>query len=568
VNAVPPAAEVAISVPVANIVRTSSVVIAPGTGAPGAPHIKCSYQIGGGGIGIIRNGVAYDVKITATNSIGSGAFGAMASPDPVYAVAGTGPGKVVALDISWNLIIAGGGGGVRLSWLPLAPELWGDLPVYAYSIQAVAGSFSLLTADANAGTIPDASWNVVPRTAYTIQSDYPNRPYLGALYAVISGLANGTAYKFRIAAISGVGRGAYSDSGPTSWPAPKPNGVIVPGSTPVRLLLPQLGVRADFTTGAKVTVFWNKPASNGYTVLAYRFRYTIRGSGLNWIEAPEINVPNPETTINTLQYRNYAFTGLINGTDYEFGVSAKNLLGWSDFSESIVGTPRTVPDPVSSVSSQSLDTSLRVVWTDDVSDGGYPVTGYKVQYATSANAADNIWSSVDISGIYSMTAIIPNLFNGQVYKLRVLQQNAIGYSAPSQVITQIPGTVAAPPIGLFLLVGPHRITAYWQPPVDEGTNPVEYYYLQYKETGSADDGYIFLKDTPLGPPKQLTDTSTKPNPPDYDGYTATIDVASGIGALVNGVEYSVRVAAITRVGVGAYCVPGTAKPGTVPSQIE
>ena len=568
VNAVPPAAEVAISVPVANIVRTSSVVIAPGTGAPGAPHIKCSYQIGGGGIGIIRNGVAYDVKITATNSIGSGAFGAMASPDPVYAVAGTGPGKVVALDISWNLIIAGGGGSVRLSWLPLAPELWGDLPVYAYSIQAVAGSFSLLTADANAGAIPDASWNVVPRTAYTIQSDYPNRPHLGALYAVISGLTNGTAYKFRIAAISGVGRGAYSDSGPTSWPAPKPNGVIVPGSTPVRLLLPQLGVRADFTTGAKVTVFWNKPASNGYTVLAYRARYTIRGGGLNWIETPEINVPNPETTINTLQYRNYAFTGLINGTDYEFGVSAKNLLGWSDFSESIVGTPRTVPDPVSSVSSQSLDTSLRVVWTDDVSDGGYPVTGYKVQYATSANAADNIWSSVDISGIYSMNAIIPNLFNGQVYKLRVLQQNAIGYSAPSQVITQIPGTVAAPPIGLFLLVGPHRITAYWQPPVDEGTNPVEYYYLQYKETGSADDGYIFLKDTPLGPPKQLTDTSTKPNPPDYDGYTATIDVASGIGALVNGVEYSVRVAAITRVGVGAYCVPGTAKPGTVPSQIE
>ena len=569
-NAVPPPAEaITISVPVANIATRTSISI-----ISAVPVIKCSYQLGSGTGIIIRNGVAYDVKISATNSIGSGAFGAMASPDPALAVAGNGPGKVAAADISWNLIISGGGGGVRISWLPLDSGFWGDLPIYTYSIQAVAGSFAALNASANAGTIPDASWNVVPRTLYAIQSDYSNRPVPpGALYTVISGLTNGTAYKFRIAAISGVGRGAYSDSGSNSWSAPNPNGVIVPGSTPVRLLTSQLGTRADFTTGAKITFFWNKPASNGYTVLAYKARYRISGGGgggggFAWTESPEINVPTPETTINTLQYRNYAFTGLMNGTDYEFEVSAKNLLGWSDFSEPIVGTPRTVPNPVSSITSQSLDTSLYVAWSDDVSDGGYPIIGYRVQYATSANATANIWSSVDISGIYNMSVFIPNLFNGQAYSLRVLQQNNIGYSAPSQVITKIPGTVSAPPIGLLLLVGPHRITAYWQPPIDVGTNPVDYYYMQYKTTGASDDSYIFLTDTPTGPPKQLTEISLKPNPPDYDGYTATIDVASGTGALVNGVQYSVRIAAVTRVGIGAFCVPGIATPGTVPSQIE
>ena len=554
-NAVPPATAITISVPTANIAVHAS--------------IKCSYQLGPGTGAIIRNGVAYDVKISATNFIGPSAFGAMASPDPALAVAGNGPGKVVAADISWNLIIAGGGGAVRLSWLPLASGLWGDLPpIYAYSIQTVSGSFAKLTADANAGTISDASWNVVPRTSYAIQSDYPNRPDPGASYAVIGGLTNGVAYKFRIAAISGIGRGAYSDSGPTDWSQPRPNGVIVPGSTPVRLLTSQLGTRADFTTGSKITFFWNKPGSNGYVVSAYKARYRIIG-GSTWTESPEINVPAPETTVNTLQYRNHTFVGLINGTEHEFEVSAKNLLGWSEFSEPIGGTPRTVPDPVSSVASQSLDTSLYVAWSDDVSDGGYPIIGYRVQYATSANAVSNIWSYVDISGIYNMNVVIPNLFNGQAYSLRVLQQNIIGYSAPSQAITKIPGTVSAPPIGLLLLVGPHRITAYWQPPTDIGTNSVDYYYLQYKTAADADDGYIFFTDAPpLGPPKELTEISLKPNPPDYDGFTATVEIASGAGALLNGVQYSVRVAAVTRVGIGAFCVPVIATPGTVPSQIE
>jgi len=542
------AAAVAISVPVANITVKTSVSSISGTSV-----IKCSYQLGAGIGIIIRNGVAYDVKIAAVNLIGPGEFGTMASPDPELAVAGNGPGKVDAADISWNLIIAGGGGSVRLSWPPLVSGLWGDLPVYAYSIQTVAGSFAVLNAAANAGTIPDASWNVVSRTTYTVQ---------GALYTVIGGLTNGTAYKFRIAAISGIGRGAYSDSG---------SGVIVPGSTPVRLLTTQLGIKADFTTGAKITFFWNKPASNGYTVLAYKARYRISGggSGSTWTESPELTVPNPETTINTLQYRNYVFIGLINGTEYDFEVSAKNMLGWSEFSESIVGTPRTVPDPASSITSQSLDTALYVAWSNSASNGGYPVIGYRLQYATTVNVGADVWSSIDISGFYSRSATIPNLTNGQAYNLRVLQQNAIGYSAPSQVITQFPGTVAASPIGLFLLVGSHRITAYWQPPVDVGTNDVDYYYLQYKETTAPDSSYIFLKDSQNGTtPKQLVEISVKPNPPDYDGYTATVDIASGTGALLNGVQYNVRVAAVSRVGVGAYCIPGVATPGTVPSQIE
>ena len=417
-DAAPSVAAVALTVPIANIaVRTSA-----SSDDPSTPIIKSSYQLGASTGIIIQNGIAYSVSIAAVNIIGTGVAGSMTSPDPVYAFAGNGPGKLVAVDISWNIVADDGGGRIRLSWLPLASDSWGDKPVYAYSIQAVSGTFAVLNGAANAGAIPDASWNVVPRTSYVIQSDYPNRPYPGAVFAVISGLTNGAAYKFRIAAITGVGRGAYSDSGSNSWSPPNPNGIIVPGSTPARLLTSQLGVRADFTTGAKITLFWNKPASNGYTVSAYKARYRIsgvsdgsgnNGGGLAWNESPEIIVIAPETTVNTLPFRKYSFTGLINGTDYEFAVSAKNFIGWSEFSETIVGTPRTVPDPVSSITSRSLDTSLYVAWSDDVSDGGYPIVGYRLEYATSADASANIWNMVDSSGIYTVNAIIPNLLNGR-----------------------------------------------------------------------------------------------------------------------------------------------------------
>ena len=522
-----------------------------------------SYTLGvPGNSGIIQNGVAYDVQIAVTNVIGTGAYGTMLSPDPVYAVAGITPGVISAAttsDVSWNIVISGGGGKVRLAWRQ--PPVIGDLPIYTYSIQ--------LAATANSTTISDASWNIVPRNSYTV---LPDTAGLG-VYAIVPNLQNGTAYRFRVAALNGVGRGPYSSPIPPLSPvlfAP-----VVPGSTPGPLLLSQLGVTADTSTGAKLTLFWNRPEPNGYPIFEYKARIRpllIGGGGGSptWTETPPISIEITDPPIvNTLPYRKYVFTGLTNGVEYEFGVAARNQLGYSAFSETIIGTPLTVPQPPTSVVAQSLDTTLIVTWINrggiaDQDNGGYPTIGYRVQYRPKTVSSSPEWKIVEANGIYNTIVYIENLVNGVSYEIQVLRQNVIGYSAPTTSIYAIPGTLATPPAGLFLSVGPHRITAYWQAPISTGTNAVDYYYLQYKRVSDSTANYVFLNDAVTGQPKRLTDISLIPNPPGYNGFIAVINDST---LLTNGVRYNVRVAAVSQVGVGVYCEPGIAIPGTVPSQV-
>ena len=547
--------------PVTAVVATTITITVAASGSGGSGNTRRSYTLGSGS-GLIPNGVAYDVQIAAVNFIGAGEYGAMSAPDPAYAIAGVVPGIISAAtttDVSWNIVTAGGGGKARLAWRP--PPLTGDLPVYAYSIQLV----ELPPATTNA-SVPDASWNVVPRNSYTVLPD-TGVGGSGGVYAIVPNLKNGIAYRFRIAALNGVGRGLYSTPIPPLSPVLfEP---VVPGSTPTRLLLPQLGVSADTSTGGKITLFWNRPEPNGYPVLAYKARIREAIGGTGWSETPAIEIPNPSSIINTLPYRNYAFTGLTNGLDYAFGVASQNQLGYSEFSETIIGTPRTVPLPPTTVFAQSNDSALSISWVTDgginADNGGYPVIGYRVQYRSITVSSTLVWRESDVDGIYNTGAYIENLVNGVSYEIRVLRQNAIGYSAPTASIFVIPGTVATPPAGLFLLVGPHRITAYWQAPISAGTNDVEYYYLQYKREIDSDASYVFLNDAGTGLPKQITDTSLIPNPPNYNGYIAVISDSS---LLANGVRYNVRVAAVSQVGVGAYCEPGIAIPGTVPSRIE
>jgi uncharacterized protein YjbI with pentapeptide repeats len=502
----------------------------------------CEYTLTQAANGII-NGITYDVRIAAANDIGSGEFGAMIAPNPTFAVAGIRPDIIIAATINSSLVVENMGGKVRLSWLP--PTVQGDLSVYAYSIQIVEIAVGAGVAPP---PIADASWNIVPVQTYSVLPD--NARGNGSIYAVISGLANGKSYTFRIAAISGIGRGSYS----------QPIPAVVPGSVPTPLVVAQMGVTVDTVAGSKLTLFWNAVKTNGYTVTAYRARIRTDAVPITWSEYPIISVPSG--LVNTLPYRNQAFSGLTNGRAYYMEVAAQNALGWSEYSETIVETPRTVPQPPPSITSAPLNEALRVQWAGNgASDGGYPIIGYRLQYKPNIVSSTG-WVDIDLSGIYITNRDIMNLTNGITYNLRVLRRNAIGFSSPSSEVSGIPGTVSGPPINLFLSPEPQSTTAYWQPPVDVGTNDVDYYYIQYKLTSAADSEYAYLNNTAGTAPKQITEFSTVPNAPGYDGYVATIN------NITNGLSYSIRIAAVTRVGLGAWSAPSTSIPGTVPSQIE
>jgi hypothetical protein len=177
------------------------------------------------------------------------------------------------------------------------------------------------------------------------------------------------------------------------------------------------------------------------------------------------------------------------------------------------------------------------------------------------------WSEpINIEGVYNTSTIISNLVNGRMYMVRALRRNAIGYSPPTPYSASVvPGVRAAPPIGLFFSVGPNRITLYWKPPIDTGTNQVLYYYVQYKVATAPETSYDYLKDTPQSDPKEVTSTTVEYDAANTLYYTAGIE---GAILLTNGTQYSVRVAAVTTVGIGAYSEPILAIPGTVPAQVS
>jgi titin len=516
----------------------------------------------------------YQIQISATNILGTNEFAnpapvtnttildtdsmTVVAPNVVYSRIGTLPEKVSMSSIIPTVIPDSGGKKVKLSWLVPTP--------YAYVPYAYAIKYTLLTDVSGVlvpppANIPDASWNVISPSSFIVSYDEIRTAAEAgantAVMTVISGLTNGQRYSFRVAALNAAGRGAYSDAIPTP---------IIPGSVPSVLnVLTEMAYTINTSTGGVIALYWISPNKNGYAVTTYRVRRRLNLQGdADWVTT-EIAVP-PGVT-DTQPYRTLTTTGLVNGAIYEYQVAARNQLGWSEFSETLYAVPRKVPDPVSNVSASILNQGLKISWdTGGVNDGGYPITGYRVQYLpVTVSTPSDAWRSIDVDGIYSSTVEINGLVNGITHRIRVLQFNAIGSSVPelSGFIEAVPGVVSLPPTGLFITVGNTRVTVFWTAPTSTGTNDVSYYVVQYKPASDSDNLYEYVKNPGQTTPKQFTNenVSLVPNAPGYDAFFAVVE------GLMNGTNYNVRVATVTQVGIGQWSLPLEGIPGTVPSKV-
>jgi len=516
----------------------------------------------------------YQIQISATNILGTNEFANPApvtnttlldtdsmtvlAPNVVFSRIGTLPQKVSMSSIIPTIIPDLGGKKVKLSWLVPTP--------YSYVPYAYAIKYTLLTDVSGVlvpppANIPDASWNVISSSSFTVSYDEIRTAAEAgantAVMTIISGLTNGQRYSFRIAALNAAGRGAYSDAIPAS---------IIPGSVPSILnVATEIAYTINTSTGGVINVYWVPPNKNGYTVTSYRVRRRLNLQGdADWVTT-EIAVP-PGVT-DTQPYRTLTTSGLVNGTVYEYQVASKNQLGWSEYSETLYAVPRKVPDPILNVSANILNQGLKVNWnTAGVNDGGYPVTSYRVQYLpVTVSTPSDAWRSIDVDGIYSSTVEISGLVNGITHRIRVLQFNAIGSSVPelSGITEAVPGVISLPPTGLFITVGNTRLTLFWTAPTSTGTNDVSYYFVQYKKASDSDNLYDYVKNPGQTTPKQYTNANVSlvPNAPGYDAFFAIVE------GLANGTNYSVRVAAVTQVGLGEWSIPLEGIPGTVPSKV-
>jgi RHS repeat-associated protein len=203
----------------------------------------------------------------------------------------------------------------------------------------------------------------------------------------LTGLTNGTTYVIYVAAANSQGTGPAGTSNPVT-PAD------VPGMP--------TGVTA-VAGNAQATVSWTAPASNGGTIQSYTVTPSI-GSA--------ITVSGGVTSA--------LITGLTNGTQYTFAVSANNAAGSSPVGTSGVVTPATVPDPPGAITATSGNATANLTW-NTAAPNGSTITTYTVTPYVGSTAGTPTPVTAPANG-----TTIAGLINGTTYTFQVTATNAVG----------------------------------------------------------------------------------------------------------------------------------------------
>ena len=275
-----------------------------------------------------------------------------------------------------------------------------------------------------------------------------------------------------------------------------------------------------------VTLSWDPPLSNGGSaVTEYQIAYSANG-GSDW------SYLYGTTTTETLT--------LTNNVTYQFAVSAKNSVGWSDYSSTVTATPYDTPNTSPSAPRNfqvvTGDREVTLSWNAPLSNGGQPITGYRIELSGDGGAT---WTTHTTSGT---SKNITGITNGITYLARVAAINSIGvgsYSNQETVLTQAPATKPSAPRNFQVVTGNREATFSWDVPLSNGGQPITGYRIELSE----DEGATWTAHNTSGTSKNIT-------------------------GITNGIAYLARVAATNSLGVGSYSnqiTVNTQVPATIPS---
>jgi fibronectin type 3 domain-containing protein/predicted phosphodiesterase len=413
------------------------------------------------------NGSTYYYKVAAVNSAGPSLLSGEASATPTSGT--TLPGTPRTLSAT------GGDTQVTLNWV--APASDGGSAITGYNVYrgTTSGGESLLASLGNVATFLD------------------------------TGLTNGTTYYYKVTAVNGVGESGDSNEA-SATPATVP-------SVPTGL--------AATAGGGKVDLSWTAPTSTGGSaVTSYK---VYRGTSTNAEAA---------IAIATVTGTAYSDTGLTNGTQYFYKVTAVNAVGESLQSSEANATPvaaATAPGAPTGLTATGSNVTVALSWTAPASNGGSPITSYKVYRGTSTNGESTTAIATVPSGTgYSDTAVT----NGIRYFYKVTAVNTVGESALSTEASATPATTPGAPTGLTATAGSGQVSLSWSAPTSNG--------------GSAITGYKLYRSTTSGTEAPLIALGN------VTSYTNT--------GLTAGTTYYYKVSAVNVPGEGALSTEANATP--------
>ncbi|MFP2904506.1 fibronectin type III domain-containing protein [Pyxidicoccus sp. 3LFB2] len=366
---------------------------------------------------------------------------------------------------------------------PPPPEV--RLPGAPTSVSATPGD-----GQATVSWTPPTDNGGSPITGYTVQAlaqgAQPKSVQSGAASVTVTGLTNGTAYTFVVAATNAKGDGAAS----------APSAAVTPRTVP--------GAPFDLSAtpgNRQVEVSWKAPTDAGMPITRY-----------------VVEVRQGETVVKSQEVTGLSatLTGLTNGTTYSFTVTAANTVIAGPASAAIVATPRTVPG-APGISAMAGLNKVVVVTLTVTDDGGSPVTGFTIHMTSRAGIARTVTSTtpeVEISG----------LENGVTFDFTATASNIVGEGPASASVSAKPYTWPSAPRDLQATasegVTPGYIDCSWRPPQHDNGDAVTGYRISlFQESPN-----IFLRSFETTEPSARV-TGLTPG----TGYILDIQAKNGAG---------------------------------------
>ena len=333
-----------------------------------------------------------------------------------------------------------------------------------------------VTATAGSSTSLDVTWTAPENTGPAITSyDLQYRQGSSGAFtvgpqdvtgtsAVIGSLAPGTSHQVQVRATNADGDGYWSFSGTGQ------TGTSVPGAP--------TSLSATASGSTQINLSWTAPASDGgSSITGYKIEVSSDG-GSSWSD----HVADTTSATTT-----YPHTGLSAGTTRHYRVSAINTNGAgrpSNVDGTTAGT--TVPGAPTGLSARvRRGTRISLRWTTPASDGGSPITGYRIE--VSSNGGSSWTNLVADTTSANITYSDTGLPGGTTRHYRVSAINTNGAGTPSNVddattASSVPG---APTSLSAKASGSTQINLTWTAPASDGGFAITAYRIEVSSDGGS-----------------------------------------------------------------------------------
>ena len=298
---------------------------------------------------------------------------------------------------------------------------------------------------------------------------------------LVTNLTKGKTYKFRVAAVTTVGIGAYSD--------------IFTATTTVSVPSAPTALSVKGITGTGAGLTWKAPSDNGGSpVYDYQIEVTRAGED-NWVL-----IEHPESTTKT-----YGLNGLTPGVSYQVRVAAVNAAGYSEFAEGAFTTAVVKPTAPLTLDASNVQTNgVTLTWSLPTSNGGAPLVDYKVEVSSNCST----FTAISHTPSNSLGFDVNNLAAGTKYCFRVSAKNSVGYSSPSEVLQLVTlGNAPSAPTALRVSnKSKTQVVLGWSAATVENGSKVRNYVVTY----SSDQGATWTTvRKPVSTSTQLTVTGLR-----------------------------------------------------------